>query len=79
MSQGSLIARQKRPTGIRKPSAMGSSTSTMKAKTAPYRVSTSTPRCRSTPNPLRDVVTAIAAPMPIGAYAITMSTNLNIT
>src|SRR6185503_17946515 len=79
INHGSLIARQNRPTGILNPSAIGGSTSTMNAKTAPYSVSTSTPRWRSTPKPLRDVVTAIAAPMPIGAYAITMSTNLNIT
>ena len=46
---------------------------------APYSVSTSTPRLRSTPNPLLPTVTAMAAPMPNGANFITIPTNLNIT
>ena len=37
------------------------------------------PRFLSTPIPLWLTVTAIAAPMPIGAYRMTMPTNLNIT
>ncbi len=50
----------------------------MNTTSAPYSVSTSRPRYLNTPSPLLPTVTAIAAPMPIGAKPITRFVNLNM-
>ena len=79
MSHGSLMKLQKRRIGIRATSAMGISTKMMKTASVPYSVATSRARLFSTPSPLVPTVTAMAAPMPNGANAITSPVNLNIT
>ena len=79
MIAGSLTARTNRRSGIRAMSAAGTSATSANTISAPYSVATSRPRFRSTWIPLWLTVTAIAAPMPIGAYFMTMPTNLNIT
>ena len=67
MSQGCLIACQKRTTGMRKRSAGGSSTTSTKTISAPYSVATSLARLTMTPSPLFPTVTPMATPMPMGA------------
>ena len=68
MSAGSLTAaRRTAGCGMRAMSAAGTSATSAKTISAPYSVSTSLPRFTSTSMPLWPTVTAMAAPMPIGA------------
>ena len=65
--------------GTRVISATGIRTTRMNTASAPYSVSTSLSRVSSTGNPDLPTVAAIAPAMPIGAKAMTIPTNLNIT
>ena len=75
---GSFTALRNGRRGTRASLATGSSTTSPKTTSAPYSVSTSRPRLPSTLRPPCPTVTAIAAPIPIGANFITMAVNLNI-
>ncbi len=79
MSHGSFTAAKNRRIGTLNSSATGSKTARAKITSEPYNASTSTASLRSTSMPLVPTVTAIAAPMPMGANAITSPVNLNIT
>ncbi len=79
MIAGSLTARTKRRSGIRASHAAGTRATSANTMRAPYSVATRRPRFLSTWIPLWLTVTAMAAPMPIGANRMTIPTNLNIT
>ena len=79
ISHGSRTDFQNFAIGMRMMIATGTSTTSTNTINDTYNVPTSLARLSITPSPLLPTVTPIAAPIPIGAYAITMPTNLNIT